>query len=79
MENREVSVILNTYCILGRMNLEAFPAISVGEKVGETTQKSSEKSSEKILAIIAATPEISARQIAEMLGSVIAWSRKTVG
>ena len=31
------------------------------------SEKSSEKSSEKILEIIAANPEISARQIAEML------------
>ena len=36
--------------------------------LGTTTQKSSEKSSEKILVIIAANPEISARQIAEILG-----------
>ena len=51
-----------------RRSYELTKPVGSSEKVGETTQKSSEKSSEKILDIIAANPEISARQIAEMLG-----------
>ncbi len=49
-----------------RKNIDVLPT-EFGEKFGETTQKSSQKSSQKIIELIAENPNITIKELAELL------------